>query len=102
MTCNCKTDFTEKFLERAKEQLPDSKDHKVEMTGYTHVFGENEAGQTTLESRGFMPVEISHTVTVKKTQLDRVKKDKTSFIFTYCPFCGVKYVQEKDSKNANA
>lgn len=102
MTCNCKTDFTEKLLERAKEQLPNSKNIEVTMTGYTLLLGTNEAGQGTLLSRGFMPVEIKHTITVKKTGLDRVKKDKTSLLFTYCPFCGVKYAQDKEQADANA
>lgn len=95
MTCNCKSTLTEKMLDRVKEQLPDSKNHAVEITGYTLVFGENEAGQSTLKSCGFMHVEIKHTVTVKKTGLDRIKKDKTSLVFTYCPFCGVRYKEEK-------
>lgn len=96
MTCDCKETLTGKLLERSKEQLPDSKDHSVEMTGYAIVFGENEAGQSTLETCGFMPVEIKHTVTVKKTGLDRVKKEKTSLLFTYCPFCGVPYKEKKE------
>lgn len=96
MTCNCKQTLTAKMLERAKEQLPDSKNHEVQMTNYTFVFGENEAGQSTIETRGFMPVEIKHTITVKKTGLDRVKKEKTSFLFTYCPFCGERYKKENE------
>lgn len=95
MTCNCKADFTEKFLNRVKEINPDSTNHEVELTGYTNVFGTNAVGQTTLELNGFMPVEIKHTVKHKKTGVERVKKEKTSFLFTYCPFCGVRYKEEK-------
>lgn len=94
MTCDCKSTLTEKLLERAKEQLPDSRNLEVELTGYTFVFGDDNS----LALRGFMPVEVKHTVTVKKTGLDRVKKDKTSLIFTYCPFCGVKYKPDEPEK----
>ena len=91
MTCNCKSDLEARLLERAKEQLPESKDHNVSMTGFAFVF--NDANG--MDQLGFMPVEIEHKVTVKKTGLERVKKQKTSFIFTYCPFCGVRYKAKK-------
>lgn len=91
MTCNCKSDLEARLLDRAKEQLPDSKNHEVRMTGYALVFNDTNG----MDFLGSMPVEIQHTVVVKKTGCDRVKKDKTNFIFTYCPFCGVRYKAEK-------
>lgn len=97
MTCKCKEELTEKLLDRAKKKFPDSKNHEVQMTNYTFVFGENEAGQSTIETCGFMPVEIKHTVIVKKTGLERIKKEKASFLFTYCPFCGERYKPKKEA-----
>lgn len=90
MTCNCKSEIEAKFLEKVKTDLPESTNHGLEMTGYTLLIEDN-----TMKLRGFMPVEIKHTVKNKKTGLDRVKKDKTSVLFTYCPFCGVPYKEEK-------
>ena len=86
MTCNCKSEISEKFLERVKSERPDSTNHNLEMTAYTFLL---EGNRMTL--RGFMPVSIEHTVKNKKTGLERVKKEKTSVLFTYCPFCGVPY-----------
>ena len=90
MICDCKTTFTEKYLERAKELFPDSTNHSVEIENYAFVFNKHDNG---MSFRGFVPVEIKHTVIVKKTGLPRVKKEKTSLLFTYCPFCGVKLTE---------
>lgn len=90
MACNCKSEIEAKFLARAKEVFPQSTDHSVELTGYTFLFGEGYS----LSLNGCMPAEIQHKVVVKKTGLSRIKKEKQSFIFTYCPFCGVPYKKE--------
>ncbi|MDC4151729.1 hypothetical protein [Acinetobacter baumannii] len=87
MSCSCKKDFQERFLDRAKEMFPDSTNHEVEIENYAFVFNKDNS----MELRGYQPVVISHTATVKKTGLQKVKKEKTSLLFSYCPFCGVKF-----------
>lgn len=94
MTCDCKATFTAKFLERAKELYPDSKDHSVELKNYAFVFNK-EGG---MDLRGYIPVELTHIVTNKKTGATRSKKEKTSLLFSYCPICGVKQNQAEESK----
>lgn len=96
MACECKSKLQERFLGRVKEQLPDSKNHKVDLNGYAYVFNDN--GGMDLVST--TTVEIEHTVTVKKTGLDRVKKEKQSLIHTFCPYCGVRYKEKKDAQEA--
>lgn len=94
MTCDCRATFTEKFLERAKELYPDSKDHSVELKNYAFVFSEGG-----MDLRGSIPVELTHTVTNKKTGVTRSKKEKTSLLFSYCPICGVKQNKAEESKS---
>jgi hypothetical protein len=90
MTCNCKSEIEAKFLEKVKADLPESSNHNLEMKSYSFLLDGN-----TMTLRGYMPVEIQHAVKNKKTGVERVKKEKTSVLFTYCPFCGVRYKEEK-------
>jgi hypothetical protein len=89
MTCNCKTEISEKFLEKVKTDIPESTNHSLEMTAYSFVLDGNR-----MELRGYMPVEIKHTVKNKKTGLDRVKKEKPVF-FLLSVLCGVRYKEEQ-------
>lgn len=98
MTCNCKTTFTEKLLNRAKELFPDSTDHSVEIENYAFVFNKHDNGMT---QKGFMPAVIEHKVIIKKTGLPKVKKEKTSLLFSYCPFCGVDLKEPEPEESPN-
>lgn len=88
--CNCKTELEAKLLERAKEQLPDSKNHSVEITGYVFAMGPNE-----ITLRQALPVIIKHTVTVKKTGEQKEKKIVSNVLARFCMFCGEKHVKDE-------
>lgn len=99
MSCDCKKTFTEKFLEKVKAEYPTSTDHKVEIENYAIVFSKNG---NCMSLKGFMPVVVQHKVIVKKTGLSKVKKEKTSLLFSYCPFCGVDLREPKPKETENA
>jgi len=84
MTCTCRKDITEKLLERFKGQSPEAARHSLSLTGYTLVIGEQ------LEEKGYMVIEASADYPLKKGG-SKEKKIKQNMVFTFCPFCGVKY-----------
>ncbi len=84
MACECKTDIEEKLLSRFKEQSPEATMHEVELQGYTLIIGEK------LESKGYMPIKCEANFPLKKGGF-KPKAIKQNMIFTFCPFCGVKY-----------
>lgn len=88
MTCECKQDIEKRLLERFKGQEPDAKDHGVELSGYTFVIIGNK-----MESRGYMPIHVTAEHPLKKGGF-KYKKQTQNMVFTYCPFCGVKYEAE--------
>jgi len=90
MTCTCRKEITEKLLARFKEQSPEATGHTVSLSGYTLVFGGN-----TLAEKGYMPIAATASFPLKKGGFKEKKKPQ-NMVFTYCPFCGVKYDQEKN------
>lgn len=92
--CNCRTDIEERLLTRIKERFPDSKDHQVELGGYTFILGE------TLSLKPAMPIIGSH-VTTAKSGKKTVKKIKENMIANFCPFCG-QSLKKEDVKQDHA
>jgi hypothetical protein len=82
--CDCKRNIEARLLVRAKEMHPEALGHEVKLTGYAFIFGK------TVELKGAMPFEFRAEFPMKKGGL-KCKVEKTSMMFTYCPFCGVKY-----------
>lgn len=82
--CDCKSSVEAKLLTRAKEIHPEAMGHEVKLMGYAFIFGKS------VELKGFMPFEFRAEFPLKKGGLKR-RVEKTSMMFTYCPFCGVKY-----------
>ena len=81
--CDCRKTMEEKLTQHFTKQMPGAGDLEVKLTGYALMLEGN-----TLRSKPFMPVEIRHTVTVKKTGAGKRKVDKSSMTFRFCPFCG--------------
>lgn len=84
MTCNCKADMESKLLARFKESEPDAKEHTVSLQGYALILGEK------LEQKGCMTISTAADFPLRKGGYKN-KKSNMNMIFTYCPFCGVKY-----------
>lgn len=93
MQCTCRENLEEKLLAKFKEDNPDSIDHRIELAGYSFVFGE------TLEERAVMTFNSSHVVTAKNGN-KREKKDKHSLLCRYCPFCGKPAKADAEEKQA--
>lgn len=82
--CNCHNDIEKSLTERAVEKHPEATDHNVSLKGYAFLFGK------TVEMKGVMPFEFTANFPLKKGGFRR-KVEKSSMVFTYCPFCGIKY-----------
>ena len=83
--CNCRTTIEEKLKARFVEQEPEAKEHEAKLTGYALLL----AGAT-LTEKGVMTAELTAKFPIKKGG-EKQKTIKHSMIFTFCPFCGVKY-----------
>ena len=86
--CGCRADIEKRLTDHSAAKLPESREVEVKLMGYALTLG------ASLGIRAYMPAEIRHTVTVKKTGADKRKTEKINMFFSHCPFCGVKL--EKD------
>lgn len=84
MACDCHKDVKEKLLVRFKEYAPEAKNHSAAMQGYTIILGDK------LEEKGYMPVKCDAEYPLKKGGF-KGKTITQNMVFTFCPFCGVKY-----------
>lgn len=84
MACTCKKDLEEKLLTRFKEMTPEASGHEASLNGYALIFGEK------LEQKGYMTLSTEAAFPLKKGGTKN-KKQTQNMIFTFCPFCGVKY-----------
>lgn len=82
--CECRKTIEEKLKARFVEQHPEADKHEAILTGYALLFGE------TITEKGCMGAELKAEYPLKKGG-SKQKTIKHSMIFTFCPFCGVKY-----------
>lgn len=87
--CECRADIEKRLADHYAPKLPDSRQVEAKLTGYAITIG---AG---LSIRPYMPAEIRHTVTVKKTGADKRKVEKVNMYFSHCPFCGEKLKKDE-------
>jgi len=97
MACSCKTSIEAKLLARFKEQSPDASKHEVELTGYALIL--DDAMSMTL--KGCMKIEAAADHPLRKGGVKR-KVQQQNMVFTFCPFCGVKYEAETIAAPAEA
>lgn len=88
MACDCKKDIEARLTERFTESAPDATGHKVGLQGYALIFGGDR-----LTQKGCMPFRCTATHPLKKGGV-KEKTETQNMIFTFCPFCGVKYDAE--------
>ncbi len=86
--CECRSDIEQRITDRYATRMPESREVDATLMGYAITFGDD------LRVRAYMPVEIHHTATVKKTGVEKRKIEKVSMFFTYCPFCGEKLAKD--------
>lgn len=84
-TCKCKIEIEGQLRERFISTAPEATEHDVELMGYTLMVTD-----ASLESRGCMDIALQATYPLKKGGT-KLKNTKQKMIFSYCPFCGVKY-----------
>lgn len=87
MTCDCKESLEARLTERYKGAAPEASGHKVELQGYALIIG------AALTQKGCMQMLCRATYPLKKGGT-KEKTEKQNMIFTFCPFCGVKYAAE--------
>lgn len=90
--CNCRKELTAKLLENAKNQLPNSTGHSVEIEGFAFAI----TPKLGVIGRGYMPVTVTHTVKNKRTGIEKRKVEKVRLLASYCPFCGEKQSNENE------
>jgi len=95
MTCNCKNDLEEKLLARFQDVSPEAIGHELSLTGYAFILGDK------LEYKGCMKIEAVADFPLRKGGFKR-KTQTQNMIFTFCPFCGVKYESEEVAALARA
>lgn len=83
--CDCRKNIEEKLRSLFQKQSPAATGHSVSLLGYTMVLGD------TLKEIGCMSAEVTANFPLK-TGGSKVKQSRTNVVFTFCPFCGVKYV----------
>lgn len=88
--CECRDDIEKKLTELYAPKLPGSREVEAKLMGYAITLG-NDLG---LGIRAYMPAEIRHTVTIKKTGADKRKTEKVNMYFSFCPFCGEKFKKD--------
>ena len=95
MACSCKTEIEAKLLTRFQEVSPEAVGHEVSLTGYAFILGDK------LEFKGCMKLEAVADFPLRKGGFKR-KTQIQNMIFTFCPFCGVKYESEEVAALARA
>ena len=86
--CNCRADIEAKLLNRHKENTPDARLHTAELKGYGFILA--DAG---MREVGQMPIELTSEGQLKKGGF-KLKKERMTMFFTFCPFCGEKYKKD--------
>ena len=81
--CTCCDDVEKRVIDNYTERFPNSKDVSAKLLGYAFVLG------GALGYKPYMPIEISHTVVIKKSGIEKRKTEKLNMFFNFCPFCGV-------------
>ncbi len=89
MTCKCKTEIEANLLEYYIAATPDAKNHKIEIKGYSLIFGKKPS------LRGSFSVEGTADHPLKSGGL-KTKKYKTNLMHTKCPFCGERYEPKEE------
>ncbi len=84
--CECKTELQAKLLERFAASAPQATNHGATLQGY--AFALVGDGMVTM---GYLPVELSAEYPLK-TGGKKLKKTTQNMFFTFCPFCGERYV----------
>lgn len=83
--CACQSDIEARLLKRFVEQSPEATAHNATLMGYALIYNDNG-----LVSKGCMPIEFTAVHPLKKGG-SKSKTSKQNMIFSFCPFCGVKY-----------
>lgn len=91
--CDCRADIEKRLPTHYAPKLPDSRNLEASLMGYAITLG------SSLSVRAYMPAEIRHMFTAKKTGAEKRKTEKVSMYFSHCPFCGEKLAKEENTPN---
>lgn len=83
--CDCRKRVEKKMLEQFHYEAPEAVEHKVNLLGYGIVFKSGKASEN-----GLMRAAETANFPLKKGGM-KEKKKEVSVLFTFCPFCGVRY-----------
>ncbi len=92
--CNCKSEIEAKLLERFIQAEPDAEGHAVELQGYALGLTANS-----IVIRPSMPIRLT-AVRTSRAGLRRPRSSAQTMVFSFCPFCGVKFADMKATEQA--
>ncbi|EPC02491.1 hypothetical protein L861_09070 [Litchfieldella anticariensis FP35 = DSM 16096] len=91
MQCQCSDTIKQKLTEKITTQLPEGhRDLEVEVGHYVFPFT-----KTGIDHRFAVPVKIRYQAPKKRGDGFANKKEDTSILASYCPFCGERAVADQ-------
>lgn len=85
--CDCIEKIEKNVVTRYEKEHPTANSVKADVKNYTFCMGAN------ITVKGFFDLHLIASHPLKSGEFKQ-KKSKTRLIFTFCPFCGVKYDDE--------
>lgn len=95
-SCDCKEKLEVKLKERFEAQHPEAKEHEASLSKMYGLFLKDN----TLSYQPHSEFTLTAKFPLKKGGF-KEKNIRSSIVFNYCPFCGIKMGDNKIKENSN-